>query len=161
MDRWSLDITHRRSSRSPWWYFDNMRSDANLSGEDAMRAARLLLPSVNANGASRRVVGDAVDYLAEAPAPEALFSRAARTFAKKERWAAVDQKVLLSALPPSVRLALEMSAHEDTERRALEGELHLLESAWRDAEEIAGIADDMFLPESIDAELKRLKGESP
>jgi hypothetical protein len=50
-----------------------------------------------------------------------------------------------------------MSAHEESERRALEGELHLLEAAWRDAEEIAGIADDMFLPASVDAELARLK----
>ena len=46
-------------------------------------------------------------------------------------------------------LALEMAAHEDAERRALEGELHELELAWRDAEEIAGIADDMFLPSTI------------
>ena len=45
------------------------------------------------------------------------------------------------------RLALEMSAHEEAERRALEGELHILEAAWRDAEEIAKIADDMFLPD--------------
>jgi hypothetical protein len=50
-----------------------------------------------------------------------------------------------------------MSAHEESERRALEGELHLLEAAWRDAEEIAGIADDMFLPASVDADLARLK----
>jgi hypothetical protein len=34
-----------------------------------------------------------------------------------------------------------MALHEESERRALEGELTLLESAWREAEEIAGIAD--------------------
>jgi hypothetical protein len=28
----------------------------------------------------------------------------------------------------------------------LDGELHLLESAWRDAEAIASIADDLLLP---------------
>ncbi|HET7276075.1 MAG TPA: hypothetical protein VFI91_12980 [Longimicrobiaceae bacterium] len=38
-------------------------------------------------------------------------------------------------------LALEMALHEESERRALEGELAELESAWRDAEEIAAIAD--------------------
>ena len=26
---------------------------------------------------------------------------------------------------------------------------HVLEAAWRDAEEIAAISDDMFLPESV------------
>jgi len=39
------------------------------------------------------------------------------------------------------RLALEMAANEDVERRALEGELAELEAAWREAEEIAAIAD--------------------
>lgn len=38
-------------------------------------------------------------------------------------------------------LALEMSLQEDSERRALEGELAALEAAWREAEEIARIAD--------------------
>jgi hypothetical protein len=65
----------------------------------------------------------------------------------------------LQKLPMHTRLALEMSAHEDAERRALEGELHVLEAAWRDAEEIAKIADDMFLPASVDEELARLKRE--
>ena len=39
------------------------------------------------------------------------------------------------------KLALEMALHEEQERRALEGELALLEAAWREAEEIAAIAD--------------------
>ena len=38
-------------------------------------------------------------------------------------------------------LALEMALQEETERRALEGELAALEAAWREAEEIAHIAD--------------------
>ena len=38
------------------------------------------------------------------------------------------------------RLALEMALHEDVEMRALQGELHTLERAWRDAEEIAPAA---------------------
>jgi hypothetical protein len=40
-------------------------------------------------------------------------------------------------------LALEMALHEESERRALEGELALLEAAWRDAEAIAGVADGL------------------
>ena len=50
-------------------------------------------------------------------------------------------------LPKPTRLALEMALHEEDERRALEGELWRLEQAWREAEEIAGIADDLLLPE--------------
>jgi hypothetical protein len=50
-----------------------------------------------------------------------------------------------------------MSAHEESERRALEGELHVLEEAWREADEIAAIADDMFLPTSVGDDLARLK----
>jgi hypothetical protein len=45
------------------------------------------------------------------------------------------------AIPEVDRLALEMVLNEETERRALEGELTLLASAWREAEEIAAIAD--------------------
>jgi hypothetical protein len=42
------------------------------------------------------------------------------------------------------RLALEMAAHEETERRALEGELEDLAEAWREADEIATIADALL-----------------
>jgi hypothetical protein len=49
-----------------------------------------------------------------------------------------------------MRLALEMAAHEDSERRALEGELALLEQAWKEAEEVAAIADNMFLPTFVE-----------
>jgi hypothetical protein len=38
-------------------------------------------------------------------------------------------------------LALEIALHEETERRAMAGELAMLEAMWRDAEEIAAIAD--------------------
>ena len=52
----------------------------------------------------------------------------------------------LPRLPAAMRLALEMALHEDTERRAMEGELAILEAAWREAEEIAAIADNLFAP---------------
>ncbi len=50
-----------------------------------------------------------------------------------------------------------MVSHEDSERRALEGELHILEEAWKQAEEIAGISDDLFLPSEISTRLTELK----
>jgi hypothetical protein len=48
------------------------------------------------------------------------------------------------------RLALEMAAHEESERRAMSGELAELEAAWRGAEEIAEIADAMFDDEELE-----------
>ncbi len=42
---------------------------------------------------------------------------------------------------PIESLALEIALHEERERRAMEGELRVLAAAWREAEEIAGIAD--------------------
>jgi hypothetical protein len=47
-------------------------------------------------------------------------------------------------VPMVDRLALEMAAHEETERRALEGELAELAAAWREADEIATIADALL-----------------
>jgi hypothetical protein len=53
-----------------------------------------------------------------------------------------------------------MASHEESERRALEGELHLLESAWRDAEEIAAIADGLLLPSDTGERLRALKHDA-
>jgi hypothetical protein len=44
------------------------------------------------------------------------------------------------------RLALEMAMHEEIERRAAEGELAELHTAWIEAEEIASIVDNMLTP---------------
>ena len=49
-------------------------------------------------------------------------------------------------LSHSEAVALEMALHEDAERQALAGQLALLTAAWREAEEIAAIADSLFLP---------------
>jgi hypothetical protein len=49
----------------------------------------------------------------------------------------------LREVAPEIRLALEMTAHEDTEQRALHGELKLLEREWREAESIATHADSL------------------
>jgi hypothetical protein len=58
-------------------------------------------------------------------------------------------------MPAADRLAPEMACHEEAERRALEGELKALEAAWREAEEIAGIADSLALPPGVNEVLAR------
>lgn len=77
-----------------------------------------------------------------------------------EQKAKAREDAVRRALPgpprdPTGALAVEMALHEETERRALDGELAMLEAMWREAEEIAGIADR--LPD-IDAEPPRLEG---
>ncbi|HEU4885781.1 MAG TPA: hypothetical protein VFT45_26330 [Longimicrobium sp.] len=62
------------------------------------------------------------------------------------------------AIPPPTSIALEMALHEETERRALDGELAMLEGMWREAEAIAAIADR--LPELPASEPPRLSAES-
>ncbi len=50
-----------------------------------------------------------------------------------------------------------MATQEQAERRALEGELAQLEAAWRHAEEVAEIADNLLVPESIERFVRREK----
>jgi hypothetical protein len=135
------------------------RETVTLTGEDAVRAAGALLPQLNWGGGSAEQVQRAVGIVEEAGTPAALFSRAARDQRDKgvSGWGNPRKYASLKHVPVATRLALEMATHEESERRALEGELYLLEEAWKQAEEVAAIADDMFLPASVDEELARLR----
>lgn len=66
-----------------------------------------------------------------------------------------EEKTPLYRVPSVDRLALEMAANEEAERRALEGELASLHQAWKDAEEIAAIADELLEDDVLD-EFKRV-----
>jgi hypothetical protein len=128
-----------------------------LEGDSAMRAALRLLPKVNDWGGSDAQVQGAVSLLEESPEPGVLFARAAGL-----SWvgAGLDPgSLFLKRMAAEVRLALEMSVHEETERRALEGELAILEEAWREAEEVASIADRLLIPEAVERLIERLRGE--
>ena len=61
----------------------------------------------------------------------------------------------LHRLPQVQRLALEMSLHEESEQRALEGELESLRRDWQEAEEIAAIADGMLTPTPLSPTLDK------
>jgi hypothetical protein len=166
---WQLHVAHERAdesrfSRESLRTLTSRAPDAGpreltvLSGDDALRAAGQLLPKLNAAGARAPQVQSAVRLIEEVGDPVHLFAIQAergRPGPRSRRTAA--RGLLIGELPTDVRLALEMAAHEETERRALEGELALLEEAWRDAEEVAAIADDMFLPAGTDDRLERLR----
>jgi hypothetical protein len=61
----------------------------------------------------------------------------------------------LRRLPDLTRIALEIAVSEESERRALDGELAQLEAAWREAEEVAAIADELLLPAFVGQFLRR------
>ena len=114
-----------------------------LQGDSAVQAMGKLLPELNRFGGSRERVSEAVTLIERETDPLRFIDFAARQATNRGR-------PKISALPEATRLALEMAAHEDSERRALEGELALLEQAWKEAEEVAAIADNMFLPSFVE-----------
>jgi len=130
----------------------------DLRGSDALRIAGQLLPKINSSGGTKAQVQEAVQLVGQYPDTERLFKSQAR--AAPTRWAVQGKSSGLAAigrLPLYVRLALEMASHEQQERQALEGELAVLQEAWRQAEEVAKIADDMFLPAGTEEKLDELK----
>lgn len=145
-----------------------------LLGDDAMRAAARLMPTVNRFGGSSAQVQQAVGLLEEAGDPQALLWRVQqrrgwvegnRSWGSASHWATGTggrtrvQKLpgVLHALDAPERLAMEMALHEAQEREAMEGELAELERAWREAEEIADIADGLLVPPAIEAKAAALK----
>jgi hypothetical protein len=119
-------------------------------GSEAERVAGLVLPKVNSTGARPVNVQRAVSDIERAGGPEAYLSLIVSSpMAQTRRAARPERAGRLGYLPTPTRLALEMALHEEQERRALQGELKVLELAWKAAEEVAAIADDLLLPEGI------------
>ena len=85
--------------------------------------------------------------------------RAFDTVAKRIRKSDLRNKGI-GQYPMPVRLALEMAAHEETERQALQGRLKWLERRWRQAEEIAEIADNLFTMPAIENRIAHHKLQS-
>jgi hypothetical protein len=52
-----------------------------------------------------------------------------------------------------------MAMHEDSERRAMDGELAELTRAWRDAEGVASIADGLLTPPAVQTRLDEMQRE--
>jgi hypothetical protein len=153
---------------------------ATLEGNDAMKAARVLLTALNDGSAPEDMVraavrklddaGDADGYFArvtslavqsswgrnpvvrgtrhETPTDRPLAERLIVRLTTRSFWShggtGSEERALLHRLPDVDRLALEMASNEDAERRALHGELTQLKEAWREAEEVAAIADHLL-----------------
>ncbi len=154
---WRLMVPHLRGDTKLGW---PMRAEpketdeaVTISGDAAVFAARSLLPLVNASGGMPHQVRRAVDLLEDTGSLDASFKHALR-FARGN----VRQQIEFRLMPVAVRIALEMAAHEETERRAMEGELADLERRWAEAEAVAAIADSLTVPQRIMDRIARLGG---
>lgn len=166
----SLALTIERAHATAFWSGFHVR----IRGDEARRALVQLLPAINRLGGTEAEVQRALSRLETAGSADAMFSSLARhgnrlTPASRPRrlWETFSltehrddlkpEGSGLLALPTSMGLALEMAANEESERRALEGDLEALEEAWREAEELAGIADDLLLPSDIGERMTGLR----
>jgi hypothetical protein len=120
--------------------------DEELTGPAATRVAALLFARINREGGAPDDVREAVGVLEEQGGAERCYAWAA-DYVRRSR----QGFELLKEFPLQIRLMLEMAAHEEAERRAMEGELTDLARAWREAEEIAAIADELLLPAGVGA----------
>jgi PAS domain-containing protein len=130
-----------------------------LGNAPARRMLGRAMARVNESGSGDRILRYATELLDRAGAPDALLLSVAgqglglhggqpRGPGDRERSWTVFTTAGRERLPnPVVTLALEMALNDETERCALEGELAELEAMWREAEEIAAIAD--ALPDGV------------
>jgi hypothetical protein len=151
----SIDVRHEKGRH-------------RFEGAEAMRVAATLMPKVNRFGGTKESIAEAVNALEQRAGPEGYIeslANVARVTTRPPPKPAV-RLTLMHDMPESglfglshvQRLAFEMALHEEAERRAMEGELAELERAWRDAEEIANIADDLLVPSGIGERLAKLRG---
>ncbi len=135
-DELGFKVEVRRGKKKEWF-----------EGEEARRVAGTILPKMNAMGGKPQTVQDAVTEIEAHGHPE----RFLLDVAEGDRF--LDKKGVpgyVNKMPKPTKLALEMALHEEQERRALQGELWLLERAWEEAEEIAAISDSLLLPEGAE-----------
>jgi hypothetical protein len=122
------------------------REGAQLTGLDAVQVLRQGLTYLNVTRSGRRRAEDAARVVDQAGGPDRLVHDVAR------------REVTLRSLRPERRLALEMAVDE-------RAEVEELERQWREAEEIAEIADGTLSTSAqLEEELRRLKqqlGDQP
>jgi hypothetical protein len=121
-----------------------------FEGTDAIHATTVILANSNRSAGGEAIVENAVKEIEQAGSVEQYLAAAAhRGERRRDRMvSALGSYRSLGALnlTRTEQVALEMAVHEESERRAMDGELDQLEDAWRDAEEIAAICDRELTP---------------
>ena len=159
---WGVRVDH-----VPGWNKHSDRSRRRtmvIHGREAIGLAAQLMAQANRRGGKEIAIRRAVRRIEHAGHPEAFLPEAAnmarRSFhgtAGRHLPAGGVERLrkplpgTLAGMSESMRLAVEMATQEETEREALEGELKELEARWREAEEIARIADNLFVPDSVES----------
>jgi hypothetical protein len=123
-----------------------------VSGDTARAVLARAMVHVNKKGATPASLKEADRILADAGSAERILREAAERGAALGDEAGARHGVLMG---PGA-LAFEMALNEESERRALEGELAALEAAWKEAEEIAAIADSLPGEAALNRVLDRL-----
>ncbi len=145
-DRLGLAVARTRG-----WFGATPTGESDiLHGATAVEGLRCLLRALNFDGGSKRAVSAAAGLVDRSRSDNRLFGLVPK--AGKTRF-----PFRLGHQGKELRLALEMAANEDAERVWLAGELLDLERAWREAEEIAQIADGLGLPSALDDQVHRMK----
>lgn len=162
---WALRIPYqsRRPTLERHWHdiidLGGM-GNVTVSGQAAVTAASQLLPLINGWGARQRIVSDAVNLASEWGSAERGMEYALAQSRAISHEQLFGDPGSLYHLPAPLRLGLEMSLHDDQERRALDGELAELERKWREAEEVAAIADGLLLPGKLERTMALLRGRN-
>lgn len=132
-----------------------------LNGDAALNAMANLLPRTNREGANKEGVDAAMRTIDESSNLATILRMISgdQTDDRVGAASGIPGRTIATA-PSHVRLALEMSLHAEDERRAMEGALHELEQRWRDADAIAKIADEMFMPSAVEEQLRGLQQDT-
>jgi hypothetical protein len=131
---WKLRLPHTRGVEE-------------LTGPTAVYAAGLVLPRITWTRASADVVQQAVARIAAAGGPEPLFASIARE--NQGRYGTIRTA--------DAMVAAEIGANLSAESEHLDEHLRLLEAHWREAEEIASIADELLVPAHVHARLNEFR----
>jgi hypothetical protein len=148
----TVPVPRSRLGRMYHWLTNSSSSDRiTLSADAAHGLLTRSMIRINAPGAGDKDLRQALELVQLHGSPEGMLeaTKGGPLMITERRWT-VTKRLQLRSLDPSGRpiptpaaLAFEMLLHEEVERRALEGELELLREQWREAEEIASIADDL------------------
>jgi hypothetical protein len=124
----------------------------HYDGDKALSAGGRLLARANWLGGAGGMVQRAVEQIDETGDADGFLHKTAARFSRfhGRRMMAKYRRVGAMSLMPVERLALEMAVHEEAERRALEGELERLAEEWKEAEDVAAIADTLLLPQTAE-----------
>ena len=134
-----------------------------LQGDEARRGLAKILARVNSGGGLPKTVQAGVMAIEDAGTPDLFLRKTFKMFAANRSLLDLSAPKYggnLKAIPTELRLGMEMAANEEHERRALESELAVLAEEWRAAEEIAAIADQLFISSDVQTRLELLKDKN-